>query len=123
MSLPDDRVSRDAIALAADNYHCAIQLFQVRAGRLVGRLGFFTELPENIGENLEQEYGKILQHALENHYANVDGVEIPAEILVQYPLRDRDWLAGFLGDRRGSKDTGFPHKSPADGCSRSDCFS
>lgn len=103
VSLPDDRVSRDAIALAADNYHCAIQLFQVRAGRLVGRLGFFTELPENIGENLEQEYGKILQHALENHYANVDGVEIPAEILVQYPLRDRDWLAGFLGDRRGSK--------------------
>lgn len=103
VSLPDDRVSRDAIALAADDHHCAIQLFQVRAGRLVGRLGFFTELPANLGENLEEEYGKILQHALENHYANVDGVEIPAEILVQYPLRDQDWLAGFLGDRRASK--------------------
>lgn len=103
VSLPDDRVSRDAIALAADDHHCAIQLFQVRAGRLVGRLGFFTELPANLGENLEEEYGKILQHALENHYANVDGVEIPAEILVQYPLRDQDWLEGFLGDRRASK--------------------
>lgn len=32
VSLPDDRVSRDAIALAADEHHCAIQLFQVRAG-------------------------------------------------------------------------------------------
>jgi len=103
VSLPDDRVSRDAIALAADDHHCAIQLFQVRAGRLVGRLGFFTELPANLGDNLEAEYGKILQHALENHYANVDGVEIPAEILVQYPLRDQDWLEGFLGDRRASK--------------------
>ncbi|NJN73401.1 MAG: excinuclease ABC subunit UvrC [Limnothrix sp. RL_2_0] len=103
VSLPDDRVSRDAIALAADDHHCAIQLFQVRAGRLVGRLGFFTELPANLSDNLEQEYGKILQHVLENHYANVDGVEIPAEILVQYPLRDQDWLAGFLGDRRAGK--------------------
>lgn len=103
VSLPDDRVSRDAIALAADEHHCAIQLFQVRAGRLVGRLGFFTELPANLGENLEAEYGKILQHVLENHYANVDGIEIPAEILVQYPLRDQDWLENFLGDRRGSK--------------------
>ncbi len=103
VSLPDDRVSRDAIALAADDKHCAIQLFQVRAGRLVGRLGFFTELPENITEDLEVEYGKILQHVLENHYANVDGVEIPSEILVQYPLRDQEWLASFLGDRRNAK--------------------
>ncbi|OKH19387.1 excinuclease ABC subunit UvrC [[Limnothrix rosea] IAM M-220] len=103
VSLPDDRVSRDAIALAADDHHCAIQLFQVRAGRLVGRLGFFTELPENLGDDREVEYGKILQHVLENHYANVDGIEIPSEILVQYPLRDQEWLAGFLGDRRNSK--------------------
>ncbi|AFY39447.1 Excinuclease ABC subunit C [[Leptolyngbya] sp. PCC 7376] len=103
VSLPDDRVSRDVIALAADDHHCAIQLFQVRAGRLVGRLGFFTELPENLGEDRDVEYGKILQHVLENHYANVDGVEIPSEILVQYPLRDQEWLAGFLGDRRNAK--------------------
>lgn len=107
VSLPDDRVSRDAIALAADDKHCAIQLFQVRAGRLVGRLGFFTELPENMSGDhpLERhiEYGKILQHVLENHYANVDGVEIPAEILVQYPLRDQAWLAEILGDRRQTK--------------------
>jgi excinuclease ABC subunit C len=103
VSLPDDRISRDAIALAADEQHCAIQLFQVRAGRLVGRLGFFTPLPKNLGPDLTVEYGKILQHVLETHYANVDGVEIPAEILVQYPLRDQDWLEKFLGDRRGSK--------------------
>ncbi|MGL6341493.1 MAG: excinuclease ABC subunit UvrC, partial [Waterburya sp.] len=32
VSLPDDTVSRDAIALAADDKHCCIQLFQIRAG-------------------------------------------------------------------------------------------
>ncbi len=37
VSLPDDTVSRDAIALAADDKHCCIQLFQIRAGKLVGR--------------------------------------------------------------------------------------
>lgn len=103
VSLPDDRISRDAIALAADDQHCAIQLFQIRAGRLVGRLGFFTQLPHNLTENRAMEYGKILQHILEHHYAHVDGVEIPAEILVQYPLRDQDWLEQWLGDHRGSK--------------------
>jgi excinuclease ABC subunit C len=45
VSLPDDTVSRDAIALAADDRHACIQLFQIRAGRLVGRLGFFAEIP------------------------------------------------------------------------------
>jgi excinuclease ABC subunit C len=45
VSLPDDTVSRDAIALAAGTQHACIQLFQIRAGRLVGRLGFFAEIP------------------------------------------------------------------------------
>ena len=37
VSLPDDTVSRDAIALAADEKHCCIQLFQISAGKLIGR--------------------------------------------------------------------------------------
>jgi len=35
VSLPDDTVSRDAIALAADEQHACIQLFQICAGQLV----------------------------------------------------------------------------------------
>jgi len=34
VSLPDDTVSRDAIAPAADEQHACIQLFQIRAGQL-----------------------------------------------------------------------------------------
>jgi excinuclease ABC subunit C len=43
VALPDDTVSRDAIALAANDKYACVQIFQVRAGRLVGRLGFTAD--------------------------------------------------------------------------------
>ncbi len=96
VALPDDTVSRDAIALAKDERHCAIQLFQIRAGRLVGRLGFFTEAIAGDG-------GEILQRVLEEHYQQVEPLEIPQEILVQAPLPDEDLLLSWLSERRGRK--------------------
>lgn len=44
VSLPDDRVSRDVIALAANHQQACVQLFQIRAGKLVGRLGFIADV-------------------------------------------------------------------------------
>jgi excinuclease ABC subunit C len=109
VSLPDDRVSRDAIALAANDKQACIQLFQIRAGQLVGRLGFFAEVANlNPGENKEiqkGELGTILQRVLEQHYQTVDAVEIPAEILVQYELQDETILTDWLSDRKGRKVT------------------
>lgn len=164
VELPNDQVSRDAIALAASDRHACIQLFQIRAGRLVGRLAFVAEVPspssaaiplpapsmptdeqilvttpataaissptapesselsklpasaESLGDRpiLNPEppepinpelLGRILQQALEEHYATVESVEIPAEIVVQYPLPDEAWLAHWLSDRRGRKVT------------------
>lgn len=95
VALPDDTVSRDAIALAADEQHACIQLFQIRAGRLVGRLGFFADA--------QAEPGAILQRVLEEHYQTVDPVEIPAEILVQHELPDGEMLAEFLSQSKGRK--------------------
>jgi excinuclease ABC subunit C len=43
VSLPDDTISRDAIALSSDDQSACVQLFQIRAGRLVGRLGFVAD--------------------------------------------------------------------------------
>ncbi|MBW4442512.1 MAG: excinuclease ABC subunit UvrC [Plectolyngbya sp. WJT66-NPBG17] len=96
VALPDDTVSRDAIALAADDQHACVQLFQIRAGRLVGRLGF-------IADSQSGEYGAILQRVLEEHYQTVDPVEIPAEILVQHELPDSEMLAEFLSQSKGRK--------------------
>jgi excinuclease ABC subunit C len=96
VSLADDTVSRDAIALAADEQHACIQLFQMRAGRLVGRLGFVADAQSG-------EPGEILQRVLEEHYQTVDSVEIPAEILVQHELPETEILAEFLSQTRGRK--------------------
>ncbi|MDZ8067993.1 MAG: excinuclease ABC subunit UvrC [Nostoc sp. DedQUE08] len=97
VSLPDDTVSRDAIALAADEQHACIQLFQIRAGQLVGRLAFVADT--------HAEPGAILQRALEEHYQTADSVEIPLEILVQHDLPDAEILADVLTQRKGKKVT------------------
>ncbi|MCT7987053.1 excinuclease ABC subunit UvrC [Laspinema olomoucense] len=96
VSLPDDRLSQDAIALSSNGDRACIQLFQVRAGQLVGRLGF-------VAEAQTVEPGAILQRVLEEHYRNVDSVEIPAEILVQHELPEAEILGDWLSDRKGRK--------------------
>ncbi|BAY40609.1 excinuclease ABC subunit C [Nostoc sp. NIES-2111] len=99
VSLPDDTVSRDAIALAANEQHACIQLFQIRAGQLVGRLAFVADS--------HAEPGAILQRVLEEHYQTAESVEIPAEILVQHDLPDTEILADVLTQRKGRKVTIF----------------
>ena len=96
VSLPDDTVSRDAIALAVDEKHCCIQLFQIRAGKLVGRLGFFADAKSGTP-------GAILQRALEEHYTKVEAVEIPTEILVQHELPEGELLTTWLTNLKSKK--------------------
>ncbi|MFM7365768.1 MAG: excinuclease ABC subunit UvrC [Cuspidothrix sp.] len=95
VSLPNDTVSRDVTALAADDQHAYIQLFQIRAGQLVGRLAFVA--------NSHPEPGAILQRVLEEHYQTAENVEIPSEILVQHDLPDSEILADILTERKGRK--------------------
>ncbi|NEP67546.1 MULTISPECIES: excinuclease ABC subunit UvrC [Moorena] len=99
VALPDDTVSRDAIALAADAKHACIQLFQIRGGHLVGRLGFFADVAPQGNGGIE--LGAILQRVLEEHYQTADAVEIPTEILVQHPLPDGEMLADYLSRSKG----------------------
>ncbi len=103
VSLPNDTVSRDAIALAADDKTACIQLFQIRAGKLVGRLGFIAEVQFLSGDS--EERGAILQRVLEEHYQYADPVEIPPEILVQHELIDGEILASYLSEKKGRKVT------------------
>jgi excinuclease ABC subunit C len=113
VALSNDTVSRDAIALAADRKIAAVQLFQIRAGKLVGRLGYTaevqslaeTETETETSQTSDAELGAILQRVLEEHYQAADPVEIPLEILVQYPLPEGEILASYLSDRKGRKVT------------------
>jgi excinuclease ABC subunit C len=79
-----------------DDSRACIQLFQVRAGKLVGRLGF-------VAENRGDDPALILQRVLQEHYQYCDPVEIPSEILTQYELPDRDFLESWLSQKKGRK--------------------
>lgn len=96
VALSDDTVSRDAIALATDEQYACVQLFQIRAGRLGGRLGFVADAQSG-------PPGAILQRILEEHYARAEPVEIPSEILVQYDLPEGEFLADYLSTYKGRK--------------------
>ncbi len=93
MSLPDSSVSRDVVALAFDDKLAAVQLFQMRAGKLVGRLGYMAD-----ADGLDP--GLILQRVIEEHYSQVDAVEIPPELLVQHQLPQQVLLEEWLTEQR-----------------------
>ena len=115
MSLGDSSVSRDVIALAADGRVAAVQLFQMRAGKLVGRLGFTANAEgtpvaeEGAGGDLppsserREALGRILQTVIEEHYSQVEGVEIPPELLVQHPLPQQALIEEWLSELRGRR--------------------
>ena len=101
MSLGDSSVSRDVVALAADERVAAVQLFQMRAGKLVGRLGFTADAVGADGQPLE--HGRILQRVVEEHYSQVEPVEIPPELLLQHALPQQPLIEEWLAERRGRK--------------------
>jgi len=96
VSLPDDTISRDAIALAQDDNHACIQLFQIRAGRLVGRLAF-------VADSRGDSPPMILQRTLEAHYRGCEPVEIPNEIHTQWELPEAELLSAWLSEKKGKK--------------------
>ena len=101
MSLGDSSVSRDVVALASDGRLAAVQLFQMRAGKLVGRLGFTADAVATDGGALDP--GRILQRVVEEHYSQVEPVEIPPEVLLQHPLPQQELIGEWLQERRGRR--------------------
>jgi len=101
MSLGDSSVSRDVVALATDGRVAAVQLFQMRAGKLVGRLGFTADAVAADGGALDP--GRILQRVVEEHYSQVEPVEIPPELLLQHALPQQELIGEWLQEQRGRK--------------------
>ena len=96
MIIPDSSVCRDIIALASEENISSIQIFQMRSGKLIGRLGYFSD-------NNNLSTSQILQKVVENHYSNVDPIEIPSEILVQHQLQNTDIISDWLSELKKQK--------------------
>ncbi len=96
ISIPDSSINRDIFGIVSDKNVASIQIFQMRSGKLIGRIGYSQKL-NNEDENL------ILQKILEEHYMNVEAVEIPSEILIQYNLPKQATIEDWLTDLRKKK--------------------
>ena len=96
ISVPDSSINRDIFGIVSEKNIASIQIFQMRSGKLIGRIGYSQKL-EGINEN------EILQRVFEEHYINVDGIEIPSEILVQYEFTNKQTLEEWLTQLKQKK--------------------
>ena len=96
ISIPDSSINRDIFGIVSEKNVASIQIFQMRSGKLIGRIGYSQKL-NNEDENL------ILQKILEEHYMNVEPVEIPSEILIQYNLPKQATIEEWLTELRKKK--------------------
>jgi len=96
ISIPDSSINRDIFGIVSEKNVASIQIFQMRTGKLIGRIGYSQKL-NNEDENV------ILQKILEEHYMNVEPVEIPSEILIQYNLPKQATIEDWLTELRKKK--------------------
>lgn len=86
---------RDIIAFARDEKDVCIQVFFVRAGKLVGRKHFFLENSEG------EEVHRILDCFIKQFYQNAQFV--PNEILVQDKIQEIDIIENWLSKKKRSR--------------------
>jgi len=87
----------DLIGMVEDPLEASVQIFMVRKGRVVGRKGLVVDKVEDVGR------AELVGRLLEQLYGDLDGDDIPREILVPDAPDDVDLYQEFLGLQRGSK--------------------
>ncbi|HUD17125.1 MAG TPA: excinuclease ABC subunit UvrC [Acidimicrobiales bacterium] len=84
----------DVIGLAEDELEAAVQVFHVRSGKVVGRLGLFVDKVEDLSP------GELMERILVDVYAEpVSGV--PRQVLVPTLPSEPEALCEYLAERRG----------------------
>ena len=105
MIIPDSSVNRDVFAMSNNNNLACIQLFQMRAGKLCGRLGFTADYNQC-------DSNSILETIIEQYYSQVEPIEIPKEILIDRDIPKTSILEDWLSELKSSKvSIQFPRRS------------
>lgn len=86
---------RDILAVAAKEQDAVVQVFFIRGGRLIGRDHFYLRISE--GETKSE----ILSSFIKQFYAGTP--YIPAELMLQEEIEDRDVVEEWLTHRREHK--------------------
>ncbi len=93
---PDSSINRDVIAFASNKTFTCVQLFQMRSGKLIARIGYTADTKNNCSDI-------ILQKVMEEHYSNLTAVEIPGEIVIEQKLNKSFIFNEWLNELRGRK--------------------
>lgn len=91
------REDLDVVGLSGDELEAAIQIFHVRAGRVVGRKGFIVDRVEELSE------AQLISSFLESFYS--DQEDLPREVLAPVIPDLKEVLEGWLSAKRGSRVT------------------
>lgn len=92
-----DNTDSDLVAVSHDELQAAVQIFNVRGGRIVGQRGFIME------NSVESTTSTLLTDALMHIYATADKADIPLEILTNEQPDSVESLQQLLTEVRGAK--------------------
>lgn len=86
---------RDILAVATEHEDAVVQVFFIRGGRLIGRDHFYLKISEG------EKEGEILSSFIKQFYAGTP--YIPAELMLQEEIEDREVIEEWLTRRREHK--------------------
>ncbi|MBA2509134.1 MAG: excinuclease ABC subunit UvrC [Nocardioidaceae bacterium] len=92
-----DGTDADVLALTEDPLEVAVQIFNVRGGRVRGQRGWVADKVDDAGT------GDLVERALAQLYGGESGEAIPREVLVPALPADTGALEQWLCDRRGGR--------------------
>ncbi len=87
----------DVVGIAQDELEAAIQVFFVRKGRMLGRVGFVLD------KVMQPSDGEIIERILEELYYEEPALGMPKSVLVPWLPDDVDLYQRWLSEHRGSR--------------------
>lgn len=102
--ISSDQTDSDVIAMARANGEACVQIFFIRAGKLIGREYFILEGTE------EAKDKEIIEEFLKQFYA--EAANIPSQVLLPEEIEEAAIIRQWLRTRRGGKkvDIRVPHR-------------
>ncbi|MFS0884548.1 excinuclease ABC subunit UvrC [Aeromicrobium sp. 179-A 4D2 NHS] len=94
-----DGTDADVLGFVDDPLEVAVQIFNVRGGRIRGQRGWVADKED------DADFPQLVQNAVMTLYADVAPAAIPREVLVPALPADHEAVEDLLSERRGSRVT------------------